>query len=389
MTAVSAPSDRYADRLRAARERTLELIRPVAEADVDRQQHPLMSPLAWDLGHIAAYEDLWIAHRAGGRELLRADLMEVYDAFETPRSERTEAPYLRRGEALDYERAVRERTLEVVAELGADGFRSQDPLVADGFVVELVAAHELQHQETMLQALQLAPPGAYHAPPLLHAPEPVGTGDPVEVAAGAVPLGAPDVGFAYDNERPRHTVEVAAFAVDPYPATCAAWRAFMADGGYARAELWSPEGWAWRATENAERPLCWQPDGGARWFDRVEVPADDSPVMHVSFWEAEAFARWRGGRLPSEEEWEAAAHSGALRCIGEVWEWTGSVFAGYPGFRSFPYREYSEVFFDAGYRVLRGASWATDPTVARPTFRNWDLPTRRQIFSGVRVAYDR
>jgi iron(II)-dependent oxidoreductase len=163
----------------------------------------------------------------------------------------------------------------------------------------------------------------------------------------------------------------------------------MADGGYTRREWWSDAGWAWREAEGAERPLCWQPDGGARWFDRIEVPADDSPVMHVSYWEAEAFARSRGARLPTEAEWEAAREAGVLQGVGEVWEWTSSEFEGYPGFRSFPYREYSEVFFGGGYKVLRGGSWATDRTVARPTFRNWDLPQRRQIFSGVRLSYDR
>jgi iron(II)-dependent oxidoreductase len=326
-------------------------------------------------------------HRAGGRPLLRPDLLEVYDAFETPRADRGEdLAYLRRQDALDYEQTVRGRALDVLAELDPG---SDDPLLKDGFVVELVANHELQHQETMLQALQLAERGAYHAPPLLRPPLAVGTGPPVVVEAGTIEVGAGEDGFAYDNERPRHSVDVGTFRIDPYPVTCAAWRAFMAGGGYARREWWSPEGWAWREAEGAERPLSWRPDGTARWFDRLEVPADDSPVMHVSYWEAEAFARSRGARLPTEAEWEAARAAGALRAVGEVWEWTSSYFGGYPGFRSFPYREYSEVFFGEGYRVLRGGSWATDPSVARPTFRNWDLPQRRQIFCGVRLSYAR
>ena len=372
-----------------ARDRTLRLVEPVSDADLDRVHDPLMSPLVWDLGHIAAYEDLWVCHRTGGLDLLRPDLAELYDAFETPRSKRGEIPYLRRHDALDYMEAVRERSLEVLAATGPDHH-----------VWQLVAQHEHQHDETMLQTLQLADKGAF-------APEPgdasgVALTGTMAVPGGVFELGDGGHGFVYDNERPRHAVELEAFTIDRAPVTNAAYLDFVEDDGYRRPELWSEEGWAHRLREGWERPLYWTADGGVRRFDRELELEPELPVMHVSWFEADAFARWRGARLPSEAEWErAAAEAGGERghldqldfgpgpagpFVGDCWEWTASEFEGYPGFEPFPYPEYSEVFFGRGYRVLRGASWATRPAVARDTFRNWDLPQRRQIFAGFRCA---
>jgi iron(II)-dependent oxidoreductase len=200
--------------------------------------------------------------------------------------------------------------------------------------------------------------------------------------------------WAYDNERPAHEVDLPSFQIDRAPVTNAEYAAFVAAGGYGDRELWSSEGWAWRAVEDAVAPLTWQVDGSSyahRRFDRIEPLPLDEPVQHVSFHEAEAYARWAGKRLPTEPEWEKAVKTvgGELEHVtGAVWQWTSSAFDGYPGFRAFPYAEYSEVFFGDAYRVLRGGSWVTDPLVARPTFRNWDLPQRRQIFSGIRCARD-
>ena len=412
------PRDEYRVALEEARERTLALVAPVGDDDLDRVHSPLMSPLAWDLGHIAAFEDLWLCVRAGGLEPLRPDLMAVYDASETPRAERGEIPYLRRADALDYMGRVRERALAVLERV--DLSPSSDRLNAGGFVWDLLIQHEHQHDETMLQTLQLAPAGVF-APVPAGGPERDGTdampaetgsprvggetSDPVTVAAGSFPIGDAGGGFAYDNERPRHEVDVPAFAIDRTPVTNGAYMRFVEDGGYARRELWTDAGWSWRTEERAQRPLYWTADGDERRFDRVAPPAAELPAMHVSWFEADAFARWAGGRLPTEIEWEKAATvvGGDARgnldqldfgpgpagpFVGDCWEWTASVFSGYPGFRAFPYPEYSEVFFDSGYRVLRGASWATRPSVARVSFRNWDLPQRRQIFAGFRCAYD-
>jgi len=360
-------------------------VEPVSDSDLDRQHHPLMSPLVWDLGHIAAFEDLWLCNETG-LDLLRPDLADLYDAAETPRSERAQVDYPRRTEAVAYMEAVRERTR---ANLGG-----VSPLIA-----ELLVQHEHQHNETMLQTLQLAERGVY-APERERPAGAAATGS-VEIAAGPAEIGFGDAGFAYDNERPRHVVELDAFRIDRAPVTNAQFAEFVEDGGYRRAELWSPEGWAAREREDWQRPLFWTGDGEVRRFDRVEPLEPDLPVMHVSAYEADAFARWRGARLPTEAEWERAAAldsgRGALDqlgfgpgpagpFVGDCWEWTASEFGGYPGFEANPYREYSEVFFGEGYRVLRGGSWATRPRVARATFRNWDHPQRRQIFAGFRCA---
>jgi gamma-glutamyl hercynylcysteine S-oxide synthase len=374
--------------LEEARERTLLLLEGVSGENLDRVHDPLMSPLAWDLGHIAAFEDLWVSREAG-TALLREDLAAVYDAFETPRAERGELRYLRHDELPGYLEAVRDRTRQA--------FQRVSP-----FIAEMLIQHEQQHNETMLQTLQLAEPGVY-APQLTPAQGPAATGSRL-VEAGSFELGDAGDGFAYDNERPRHPVELPAFRIDRAPVTNAAYAEFVADGGYARRELWSDAGWEQRRREGWERPLYWSGDGRVRRFDRVVELEPELPVMHVSFFEAEAFARWRGARLPSEAEWERAAldeggSHGRLDqldfgpgpagpFVGDCWEWTATEFDGYPGFRPHPYPEYSQVFFRSGYSVLRGASWATRSRVARRTFRNWDHRQRRQIFAGFRCAED-
>src|SRR3954447_24481869 len=346
------------DALDLVRDRTLALVAHLDDVELDRVVDPIMSPLAWDLGHIAAYEDLWINHRLGPRELLRADMAMVYDAFETPRKARGAQRFLRGEHLRDYMAAVRERALDVP--------------VGDGFLHELVARHELQHTETMLQTMELGG----MLPEGLGRPEPVGGGglDLVEIAGGPTEIGAPEHHFGYDNERPRHVRNVGTFEIGRHPITNATWMHFCEGGGYVRREWWSREGWAWKEDYDITH------NSGALAGD------PDAPVVHVTWFEADAFARAHGARLPTEFEWEKAAASGQLEGSGQVWEWTRSRFDGYPGFVAHPYREYSEVFFGDGYRVLRGGSCATHERVATPHFRNWDLPERRQIFSGVRIA---
>jgi iron(II)-dependent oxidoreductase len=393
-----------ADALAEARERTLALVAGLSDADVEAQHTSIMSPLVWDLAHIAAYEELWLVHRHAGLPLSHPELSAMYDAFETPRAVRGDLPLLNREQALAYLDEVRERVRP-----------------EDSFLHEMVVRHEDQHQETMLQAIELA--RLQSAPAIPRAERPPAPGghtglEAVEVPAGPCEIGAPEGRFAYDNERPRHRVELPAFRIGRTPVTNATFLRFVEDGGYERREWWSDEGWAWRREHGVAYPQGWEPDGGwRRWTLDGWAPLDpDEPVIHVSWFEADAFARAHGARLPTELEWEKAAAGvdeaeanldqvllgpapvgaypdgasacGALGMLGDVWEWTSSPFRGYDGFVAHPYREYSEVFFGDDYRVLRGGSWATRSRVATPTFRNWDLPQRRQIFSGVRLAWD-
>jgi iron(II)-dependent oxidoreductase len=387
--------------LEEARRRTLQLVAPLTDEELNRVYSPILSPLAWDLGHIANFEELWLVQTVGDREPLHGDLGRFYDAIENPRATRNELPILRGDELRSYLEEVRERSLDVLE--GVDLSSDEDELLAGGFVYELLIAHEHQHTETMLQLIQMIdgyePVEELEPPP----PDPAAGSGPemVLVEGGTIELGAGRDGFAYDNERPRHTVDLGSFLIDRTPVTNRAYAEFVDEVG-------------------AEAPMYWEPDGDGWWvrtaMGRREPLDPDEPVIHVSWHEADAFARWAGKRLPSEQEWEAAAvgadadranldqlafgpsrvgayadapsHCGAIHMLGDVWEWTSSDFLAYPGFEAFPYPEYSEVFFGDTYKVLRGGAWAARRNVVRTSFRNWDLPERRQIFAGLRLARD-
>ena len=330
-----------------ARERTEALLTPLSDEQLTRQVSPLQSPLVWDLAHIGYFEELWLLRRAAGREVLSPDHDDLYDSFAHERPERGALPILQPESARAYVTEVRAAVLELLPELAGNGF-----------MVGMVAQHELQHGETMAQTLVLA---GLPLPPPQGPPDVEARGD-VLVDGGEFILGS-DEPWAYDNERPSHLVELPPFRID---------RALVTNAEYAE----------FLEAEGADPPADWARNGD---------PPPREPVQHVSFNEAEAYARWAGKRLPTEAEWEKAvkiAGEELKHTQGAVWQWTSSFFDGYPGFRAFPYPEYSEVFFGREYRVLRGGSWITDRLVARPTFRNWDLPHRRQIFSGIRCASD-
>ena len=388
--------DRIVAGLADARARTLGLLAPIDDADLARQVSPLMSPLVWDLAHVGHYEELWLLRNVAGAPPTEELFDDVYDAFKHPRRDRPSLPLLPPGDARAFVADVRRRVLDVLATVDLDG---DDPLLRDGFVYGMVVEHEHQHDETMLATIQLMehfahPDAAGWRPTAVeHGPE--GTDGMVEIPGGPFAMGTDEHAWFYDNERPRHVVGVAPFRIDRTPVTNRQYRTFVEDGGYDDGRLWSADGWAWRQDSGADAPQFWRREGGGDWsrrrYGRQEDLPPDEPVQHVCWHEAAAFARWRDARLPSEPEWEkAAGHDGEpggpQHMLGDVWEWTATDFDGYPGFTAFPYREYSEVFFGHEYKVLRGGSWATDATVQRTTFRNWDYPIRRQIFAGFRCA---
>ncbi|MET9293933.1 ergothioneine biosynthesis protein EgtB [Streptomyces sp. NPDC003077] len=422
---------RAADALLAARARTELLTSCVEEDDLTAQHSPLMSPLVWDLAHIGNQEELWLWRAVGGHDPLRPEIDSVYDAFQHPRAERPSLPLLAPTEARGYVADVRGRVLDILERAELRG----GPLLDSGFAFGMIAQHEQQHDETMLITHQLR-----RGPAVLTAPDPPVTSDgvlphEVLIPAGAFTMGTSAEPWALDNERPAHRRLVPAFLIDTTPVSNGAYLNFIEDGGYHDPRWWAAEGWDQIRRHGLQAPLFWRREGG-RWLRRrfgvIEPVPLDEPVLHVSWYEADAYARWAGRRLPSEAEWEKAARHdpiagrslrypwgdqdptpdranlgqrhlrpapvgsypegesryGVRQMLGDVWEWTSSDFLPYPGFRAFPYREYSEVFFGGPYKVLRGGSFAVDPVACRGTFRNWDLPVRRQIFSGFRTARD-
>ena len=398
--------------------------------DLTAQHSPLMSPLVWDLAHIGNQEEQWLLRTVAGQEAIRPEIDSIYDAFEHPRSERPSLPLLAPAEARSYAANVRGRVLDVLERTAFHGTR----LTEAGFAFGMIAQHEQQHDETMLITHQLR-----KGPQALTAPDP----DPVPlftgpaevlVPGGPFTMGTSTEPWALDNERPAHRREVAPFHIDTTPVTNGAYQAFIEDGGYDDERWWTAAGWAHIRQHSIRRAAVLAPRTassgcGAASASPRSVPADE-PVVHVCWYEADAYARWAGRRLPTEAEWEKAARHdpagdrstrypwgdadpapehanlgqrhlrpapagsypegesplGVRQLIGDVWEWTSSDFLPYPGFQAFPYKEYSEVFFGPDSKVLRGGSFAVDAVACRGTFRNWDYPIRRQIFSGFRTA---
>jgi iron(II)-dependent oxidoreductase len=417
-----------------ARARTTTLTSVVDERDLTRQHSPLMSPLVWDLAHIGNQEELWLLRRLADRPgLLPPGIDELYDAFRHPRADRPALPLLDPAQSRRYLAEVRGRVCDL---LETTPLESPNRLLDQGFAFAMIAQHEQQHVETMLATHQLRTgPSVLSAPAAPHPPVPALPAE-VLIPAGDFEMGTDLDPWALDNERPAHRVHVPAFAIDTTPVCNADYARFVAAGGYTDPRWWHPDGWAHVQSAGLVAPQFWQPDGAGGWavlrFGEVLPLHPDEPVQHVCWYEADAYARWCGRRLPTETEWEKAARHdpatgrsrrypwgeadpapqhanlggrhlgpasvgaypggasayGVQQLIGDVWEWTASDFVGYPGFRAFPYREYSEVFFSSGYKVLRGGSWAVDPVACRGTFRNWDYPIRRQIFAGLRTARD-
>ncbi|WP_409427543.1 ergothioneine biosynthesis protein EgtB [Mycobacterium sp. SMC-11] len=415
--------------LSRARQRTLALV-DFDDAELHRQYDPLMSPLVWDLAHIGQQEELWLLRdgdpvRPG---MLPADVEGLYDAFIHPRASRVDLPLLAPDQARKYCATVRSKVF--------DKLQTLPDRPGDGFVFGLVLSHEHQHDETMLQALNLRA-----GPPLLGVGDGLPAGRPelagtsVLVPGGEFVLGvdASDEPFSLDNERPAHHVDVPAFRIGRVPVTNREWRAFIDDGGYRQPRWWSERGWRHCVQAGLTAPEFWGPDHRSRVrFGHAEDLPDDEPVQHISYFEAQAYAEWAGARLPTEIEWEkacawdpvrgarrrypwggaepsaevanlggaalrpapvgaypdGASAYGAQQLLGDVWEWTSSPLQPWPGFSPMIYQRYSEPFFGGDYRVLRGGSWAVAREILRPSFRNWDHPYRRQIFAGVRLAWD-
>jgi len=415
--------------IRDARERTRALAAALAPDALLGPRLAIVNPPLWELGHVAWFQERWVLRHAAGRRPLRPDGDALYDSTAIPHDARWTLPLPSLPDTLAYLAAVEEAVLAWL------------PAASDGdlYFARLTVFHEDMHFEAMAftrQTLGAPAPRLPGAGPAAASGSDL-PGD-VEVPGGAFLLGAGrDEGFVFDNEKWAHTVELAPFRIARAPVTQAAFAEFVDDGAYLRRELWSDEGWRWREATGAEHPVYWnrRDDGWSRRdFDRWVPLEPDRPMVNVSWFEADAWCRWAGRRLPSEAEWEAAAAGergpggalaatrrrfpwgdapatvdrahldsralhpvavgalpdgdsafGCRQMLGNVWEWTASDFLPYPGFEPDPYREYSQPWFGS-HKVLRGGSFATPARLLRNTWRNFYTPDRRDMWAGFRTC---
>jgi iron(II)-dependent oxidoreductase len=412
--------DMLGDWLLDARGRTLSLVADLSDEQLLGPRLPTVNPLLWEIGHLAWFQEKWVLRDGGRLASLRDDADVLYDSTAIPHDTRWDLPLPRRAETLDYMQRVQELVLDRIK-------RRLDERRA--YFVLLSVFHEDMHDEAFTITRQTlsypAPLVAESGPAKAAGPLP---GD-VPIEGGTFQLGATSrEPFVFDNEKWSHPVEIRPFAIARAPVTQAEFAAFVDDGGYRRKELWSGEGWAWRQGRKAEHPVYWSrtPDGWQRRaFDRWVALEPHWPMLHVNWYEADAWCRWAGRRLPTEAEWELAAASthkhrfpwgdqwpdpnranlgarrrecldaaaladgdswcGCRQMIGNVWEWTADDFRPYPGFAPDPYKEYSQPWF-GDHKVLRGGSWATPGRMLRNTWRNFYQPHRADMWAGFRTC---
>jgi ergothioneine biosynthesis protein EgtB len=411
--ADSEPSPRgkaasLGDRLLATRKLTVDLVAPLSDADATIQPFPDASPAKWHLAHTTwFFETFVLRDHVPGYPIFDGRFAYLFNSYYEAEGERYARP--KRGmlsrPSLDEVRSWRARVDEALEH----SLPNLPPQALD--LVELGINHEQQHQELLLTDLlatfaenPLDPAYAEFDASACFATESLAFHPG---RTGIVEIGATDHGFAFDNERPRHRAILHPHVIAGRRVTNGEWSDFIADGGYSAPALWLSEGWDWVKRERIEAPLYWADDGteftlaGRRERDRA------APVAHVSYYEADAFARWAGSRLPTEAEWEDFAASadpnlgnqldaagaamprpgGAM--FGDVWEWTQSAYLPYPGFASAPgaVGEYNGKFM-CGQFVLKGASCATPRGHSRASYRNFFPPSARWQFTGVRIARD-
>jgi iron(II)-dependent oxidoreductase len=403
-----------------ARNRLHELVLDLDDAQWLGPRLAIVNPIRWEIAHVAWFQERWVLRHARRRAPLRADGDALYDSAKVAHDTRWDLPLPDRVATLNYMRQVLDRTLEAAH----DG---REP-----YFHELALYHEDMHGEALAYTRQTL---AYAEPTFQNraAPQPAAGAWPgdVEVPGGELALGArrDATHFVFDNEKWAHPIGVRPFRIARAPVTNAEFADFVDGGGYARDDVWSEEGRAWRMSTGARAPVYWQRVGtewGVRRYDRVELLSPHQPVVFVCWYEAEAYCRWARRRLPTEAEWELAAGSfegrrfpwgdappttahanldaraggtvdvadhaagdspyGCRQMIGNVWEWTASRFAPYPGFVVDPYAEYSAPWFETLHMVLRGGCWATRARLLRNTWRNFYPPHRRDVFAGFRTC---
>ena len=424
-------SDTLLSTLTDTRAIELELLEGLSDAEMLGSRAHFVEPPLWEMGHVGWFQEYWILRHLDGAPSLLPGSDGIYDAFHVSYTRRWDHRYPSRDATLQYITEVLRRCI--------DRLDGREPTADEAYFYTLVALHEDMHAENVTLILQT---NGYRRPKLSRHDvawmrPPVDASyrpHDVSVPGGTFLLGAShDEPFVFDNEKWEHAVEVAPFRIAATPVTNAEFEAFVGDGGYGRRACWSRRGWEWRRREGAEHPLFWVRDRDGRWSERrfdAVVPLDPwHPVVHVNWYEAEAFCRWAGRRLPTEAEWEMAATLdvatgvkrrfpwgnepptpdrasldyraggtidvralpagdspvGCRQMIGNVWEWVDDTFQPYPGFVCDPYAEYSQPYFGEK-KVLRGGAWTTRSRLIRGTWRNFYKRQRRNIFAGFRTV---
>ncbi len=363
-------------------------------------QHPHVNPPLWELGHVAWFQEWWIGRNTQRALGTRCSPEPTRLASIEPQADRWWNPGLtpQAGRwSLDlpdmaacraYLLHTLESTLDLLDKAGAS---SDDAL----YFYRLSLFHEDMRGEAMACAAQVLGVGLDEPLQAALAPRPMAVREPLLVPSTVWTMGSEGAGFAFDNEKPAHAVSVPEFEIDAQPVSWAQYVEFVGDGGYDSEELWHPDGWRWlqgqAAAEGRRGPRYVDQIGissGAVIQNRFGVPRRmqaSQPAMHVSWWEADAWCRWAGRRLPAEVEWELAAHTAARRGFhwGDVWEWMGTTFRPYPGFAPDPWQDYSQASFGT-HKVLRGASFATRARMKTPKHRSFQLPERDDGFCGFR-----
>ncbi len=395
-----------------ARARTLALVHDLSDAQLHVPLLNIINPLLWEIGHVAYFQEYWVLRRGAGHAPIRPDADTLYDSGTIAHDTRWDLRLPSRSATLDYLKVTRDRVLERI-----DG-RHFD--TSDAYFVLLSIFHEDMHAEAITWTRQTLgyPPPSFPAREIGHPPCSGGAlGGDTLIPAGTYSIGSkPEDGFVFDNEKWAHAVDLEEFLIARTPVTQWEFARFVDDDGYRRAEFWSEEGLAWLERERVQHPVYWKRDERGEWlhrhFDRWTPLEPHQPAVHVCWYEAEAWCRWAGRRLPSEFEWEIAARTagtahanldwtaagpcdvgshcesdsihGCRQMIGNVWEWTSSAFLPYPAFCEDPYKDYSTPWF--GEKSLRGGSWCTRSRMIRANYRNFFPPDRRDLWAGFRTC---
>ena len=434
-----------------ARQRTLELIGDLSDEQMVGPRLDIVNPLRWEVGHVGYFQEYWVLRHFRGEAPTRPEGDRLYDSARIAHDTRWDLPIPSKADTVAYiqrilERITERNEIDAIRKIGG---------YDEAYFIRLAMLHEYMHGEAITYTRQTL---GYTAPKIRIAVGGNGRETGPETGAGeggakiGGPLGdaevpgstfimgsTPDQAFAFDNEQWAHPVTLSAFRIARTAVSNAEFAAFVKDGGYQRRDLWTDEGRRWRESAQAEHPVYWQQQAGGRWLRRnfdAWVPLEGRlPVLHVNWYEADAYCRWAGRRLPTEAEWEMAAGAepapgrpalsthkrlfpwgdepptperanlnwramgcvpvdelpagdsafGCRQMIGNVWEWTASDFGPYPGFSPGPYKEYSAPWF-GDHKVLRGGCWVTRSGLIRNTYRNYYQPHRRDVWAGFRTC---